>query len=142
MRVALPWLGYTCGDCAYCNSGRETLCESQLMTGYLINGSFAEYAVGYSRHVVRVPDGIDPADAAPLTCAGVTTYKAVKVSGARSSSLVAVFGVGGLGHLAVQYAKITGAEVVAVDINAERLETARSMGADHIVNVVKKTRWP
>ena len=134
MRVALPWLGYACGDCAYCNSGRETLCEKQEDTGYSINGAFAEYAVGYARHVVRVPDGIDPADAAPLTCAGVTTYKAVKVSGARSSSLVAVFGVGGLGHLAVQYAKITGAEVVAVDINADRLETAQDLGADHIVH--------
>jgi len=135
MRVALPWLGYACGACGYCNSGRETLCESQQDTGYSINGAFAEYAVGYARHVVRVPDGIDPADASPLTCAGVTTYKAVKVSGATSSSLVAVFGVGGLGHLAIQYAAITGAEVVAVDTNAERLETARALGVDHVVHV-------
>ena len=134
MRVALPWLGYACGDCAYCNSGRETLCESQLDTGYSMNGAFAEYAVGYARHVVRVPDGIDPADAAPLTCAGVTTYKAVKSSGAGSSSLVAVFGVGGLGHMAIQYAAITGAEVVAVDINPERLQTARELGVDHVVH--------
>ena len=73
--------------------------------GYAINGAFAEYAVGYARNVVRVPDGVDPLDAAPLTCAGVTTYKAVKVSGARSSSVVAVFGAGGLGHLAIQYAR-------------------------------------
>ena len=134
MRVALPWLGYACGDCGFCNSGRETLCELQLDTGYSINGAFAEYAVGHARHVVRVPDGIDPADAAPLTCAGVTTYKAVKTSGATSSSLVAVFGVGGLGHLAVQYARITGAEVVAVDINPARLGTARELGADHVVH--------
>ena len=82
MRVALPWLGYACGDCRYCNSGAETLCESQINTGYGMNGGFAEYAVGYARHVVRVPDDVDPLDAAPLTCAGVTTYKAVKVSGA------------------------------------------------------------
>ena len=134
MRVALPWLGYACGDCTYCNSGRETLCESQLDTGYSFDGAFAEYAVGYARHLVHVPDGIDPADAAPLTCAGVTTFKAVKVSGATANSRVAVFGVGGLGHLAVQYAKITGAEVIAVDINPERLETARRLGADHVVN--------
>jgi alcohol dehydrogenase, propanol-preferring len=134
MRVALPWLGYACGDCAYCNSGRETLCGDQLDTGYSFDGAFAEYAVGYARHVVRVPDGIDSADAAPLTCAGVTTYKAVKVSGASSAGLVAVFGVGGLGHLAVQYAKITGAEVVAVDINPARLETARALGVDHVVH--------
>jgi propanol-preferring alcohol dehydrogenase len=138
MRVALPWLGYACGDCRYCNSGRETLCEQQVNTGYGMDGAFAEYAVGYARHVVRVPDGIDPADAAPLTCAGVTTYKAVKVSGASSSSLVAVFGAGGLGHLAVQYAAITGAEVVAVDINPERLETARELGVHHVVNAAEE----
>ena len=131
MRVALPWLGYACGDCTYCNSGWETLCEAQQNMGYSMNGGFAEYAVGYARHVVAVPDGIDPLDAAPLTCAGVTTYKAVKISGARSSDLVAVFGAGGLGHLAIQYAAITGAAVVAVDINAERLEAARALGAEH-----------
>ena len=134
MRVAVPWLGYACGDCRYCNSGRETLCPKQLNTGYSTNGSFAEYVVGNARHVVRVPDGIDPVDAAPLTCAGVTTYKAVKDSGARAASLVAVFGVGGLGHLAVQYAHVTGAEVVAVDVNPERLEAARELGAAHLVH--------
>jgi propanol-preferring alcohol dehydrogenase len=133
-RVALPWLGYACGACRYCNSGRETLCHEQLNTGYSINGGFAEYSVGFARHVVKVPDGIDPADAAPLTCAGVTTYKAVKSSGARSSDLVAVFGAGGLGHLAIQYARITGAAVVAVDVNAERLATARELGAEHVVH--------
>jgi propanol-preferring alcohol dehydrogenase len=134
MRVALPWLGYACGDCRYCNTGRETLCLSQKNTGYSINGGFAEYAVGHARHVVRVPEGVDPLSAAPLTCAGVTTYKAVKVSGARSASLVAVFGAGGLGHLAIQYARITGATVVAVDVNAQRLEEARELGADHVVH--------
>ena len=76
--------------------------------GYSIDGGFGEYAVAYGRYVVRVSDGIDPFDAAPLTCAGVTTYKAVKVAGTRSSDLVAVFGVGGLGHLAIQYAAIAG----------------------------------
>ena len=134
MRVALPWLGYACGDCRYCNDGWETLCPNQLNMGYSINGSFAEYAIGYARHVVRVPDDVDPLDAAPLTCAGVTTYKAVKISGAGSSSLVAVFGVGGLGHLAVQYARAAGSSVVAVDVNEARLETARELGAEHTVN--------
>jgi propanol-preferring alcohol dehydrogenase len=133
-RVAIPWLGYACGDCRYCNTGRETLCLDQLNTGYSINGGFADYAVGYARHVVKVPDGIDPIDAAPLTCAGVTTYKAVKSSGARSSDLVVVFGAGGLGHLAIQYARITGASVVAVDINEERLSTARDLGAEHVIH--------
>ncbi len=134
-RVAIPWLGYACGDCRYCNSGRETLCHDQLNTGYSINGGFAEYAVGYARHVVKVPEGIDPVDAAPLACAGVTTYKAVKTSGARSSDLVAVFGAGGLGHLAIQYARITGASVVAVDTNADRLTTALELGAEHAIHV-------
>jgi propanol-preferring alcohol dehydrogenase len=134
MRVALPWLGYACGACHYCNTGWETLCPSQLNTGFSINGGFAEYSVGYARHVVRVPDGIDPADAAPLTCAGVTTFKALKVSGATSSSLVAIFGVGGLGHLALQYARVTGASTVAVDMNEERLAVARELGAAHVIH--------
>ncbi len=134
MRVALPWLGYACGDCEFCNSGWETLCESQQNMGYSMNGGFAEYTVGYARHAVRVPEGIDPLDAAPLTCAGVTTYKAVKVSGADSSGLVAVFGAGGLGHLALQYARITGASVAAVDVNPERLESARALGAEHLIH--------
>jgi alcohol dehydrogenase, propanol-preferring len=134
VRVALPWLGYACGSCHYCNTGWETLCPSQQNTGYSINGGFAEYSVGHARHVVPVPEGIDPADAAPLTCAGVTTFKAVKVSGAGSSSLVAVFGAGGLGHLAIQYARVTGASVIAVDVNEERLATARELGAEHVVH--------
>jgi propanol-preferring alcohol dehydrogenase len=138
MRVGLPWLGYACGVCRYCNSGRETLCAAQLNMGYAMNGSFAEYALGFARHVVRVPDGISSADAAPLTCAGVTTYKAVKVSAATSSSLVAVFGAGGLGHLAIQYARITGASVVAVDVNAARLQTALDVGAEHVVNPLEE----
>lgn len=133
-RVAMPWLAYACGDCRYCNSGRETLCPDQLNMGYSMDGCFAEVAIGNARHLVRVPDGIDSAEAAPLTCAGVTTYKAVKVSGAESSSLIAVFGAGGLGHLAVQYAAITGGSVVAVDINTERLREARELGAAHTVD--------
>ena len=137
-RIALPWLGYACGVCRYCNSGRETLCLEQRNMGYALNGSFAEYAIGYARHVVRVPDGVSAADASPLTCAGVTTYKAVKESGARSSDLVAVFGAGGLGHLAVQYARITGASVVAVDVNPARLESARAVGAEHLVNPLEE----
>ncbi|HTN24424.1 MAG TPA: alcohol dehydrogenase catalytic domain-containing protein, partial [Solirubrobacteraceae bacterium] len=120
-RVAMPWLGYACGTCDYCVSGRETLCLEQKNMGYSIDGTFGEYAVAYGRYVVQVPDGIDPLDAAPLTCAGVTTYKAVKVAGTRSSNLVAVFGIGGLGHLAVQYAAIAGGRVVAIDIHEDKL---------------------
>jgi propanol-preferring alcohol dehydrogenase len=133
-RVAIPWLGYACGICDYCVSGWETLCESQLNTGYSIDGGFAEYAKAYARYVVKVPAGVDPFDAAPLTCAGVTTYKAVKMSRAKPADLVAVWGIGGLGHLALQYARIAGASVVAVDLFDEKLELARDLGAEFTVN--------
>ena len=133
-RVAIPWLGYACGACEYCASGRETLCLSQQMTGYTVNGSYAEYAVANASYVGHVPAALDPLDAAPLTCAGVTTYKAVKVSGARSSDLVAIFGVGGLGHLAIQYAKIAGASVAAVDLVDAKLALATELGAEHAFN--------
>ncbi len=137
-RVAVPWLGYACGTCDHCVSGWETLCLAQKNTGYGVDGGFAEYVKANARFVVRVPEGVDPLDAAPLTCAGVTTYKAVKVSGARSSDLVAVFGIGGLGHLAVQYARIAGARVVAVDLHDDKLELARELGAEFTVNAAKE----
>ena len=135
-RVAMPWLGEACGVCEYCIDGWETLCEKQVNTGYGKDGSYAEYATATAAYVVQVPDAVDPLDAAVLACAGVTTYKAVKVSGARSGQLVAIFGIGGLGHLALQYAKISGATVVAVDISDEKLELAEQLGADHVVNAL------
>ena len=137
-RVAMPWLGYACGTCDYCVSGWETLCLEQKNMGYSIDGGFAEYAKAYGRYVVKVPEGIDPFDAAPLTCAGVTTYKAIKVAGTRSSDLVAVFGVGGLGHMAIQYARIAGGRVVAVDLLDEKLELARELGAEFTVNASRE----
>jgi len=135
-RVAMPWLGSACGVCQFCVDGWETLCESQVNTGYGRDGAYAEYAVANANYVAKVPDSVDPLDAAPLTCAGVTTYKAVKVSGARPGQLVAVFGIGGLGHLALQYAKIAGATVVAVDVTDEKLALAKELGADHVVNAL------
>ncbi len=133
-RVAIPWLASACGACEYCASGRETLCPNQLNSGYSVNGAYAEFALADAAFVGHVPAGVDPLDAAPLTCAGVTTYKAVKVSGARSSDLVAVFGIGGLGHLAVQYARIAGASVAAVDLIDSKLDLARELGAEYVVN--------
>jgi propanol-preferring alcohol dehydrogenase len=106
--------------------------------GYSIDGGFGEYATAYGRYVVKVPDGIDPLDAAPLTCAGVTTYKAVKVAGTRSADLVAVFGVGGLRHLAIQYPAIAGGRVIAVDLHDDKLELARELGAEFTVNAAKE----
>ena len=137
-RVAMPWLGYACGICDYCVSGWETLCEKQEMMGYTIDGAFGEYATAYADYIVKVPDGVDTFDAAPLTCAGVTTYKAVKVAGTRSSDFVAVFGVGGLGHLAIQYAAIAGGRVVAVDVIDEKLELAGELGAEFTINAKRE----
>ncbi|NBB87357.1 MAG: alcohol dehydrogenase AdhP [Bacteroidetes bacterium] len=133
-RVALPWLAYACGSCEHCVSGRETLCHQQENAGYSIDGSYAEYARGFGKYVSKVPKGVDPIDAAPLTCAGVTTYKAVKESEARPSELVVVFGIGGLGHLAIQYAKIAGATVVAVDLVDKKLKLAKELGASYTFN--------
>lgn len=138
-RVAIPWLHVACGACEFCVSGWETLCEQQLNTGYGVDGCHAEYVLASAAFVVTVPEGVDPLDAAPLTCAGVTTYKAVKVSGARPSDVVAVFGIGGLGHLAVQYAKIAGATVVAVDVTPEKLDLAKQLGADHTINAAEQS---
>ena len=137
-RVAMPWLGYACGTCDYCVSGWETLCLEQKNTGYSIDGGFAEYVKANSRYVVKVPEGVDPVDAAPLTCAGVTTYKAIKVAGTRSSDLVAIFGVGGLGHLALQYARIAGGRVVAIDVHDEKLALATELGAEFTVNAARE----
>jgi alcohol dehydrogenase, propanol-preferring len=133
-RVAVPWLGSSCGRCRYCVSGWETLCESQVNTGYSVDGCYAEYAVADAGAVVEVPDGVSSLDAAPLTCAGVTTYKAIKVAHVVPAERVAVFGIGGLGHLAVQYARIVGAFVTAVDIEPGKLGLAQELGADHTVN--------
>jgi propanol-preferring alcohol dehydrogenase len=133
-RVAIPWLGYACGECRYCITGWETLCEQQQNSGYSIDGAFAEYAVADAQYVVPVPDAVSSLDAAPLTCAGVTTYKAAKVAKIMPTERVAVFGVGGLGHLAVQYARIMGGSVIGVDLEAAKLDLATELGADHVVN--------
>ncbi|WP_396288280.1 alcohol dehydrogenase AdhP [Curtobacterium sp. KT1] len=133
-RVALPWLGHACGACRYCIDGRETLCEHQQNTGYSVDGAFAQFAVADARYAVPVPAGVDPWDAAPLTCAGVTTYKALKVAHVVPAETVAVFGVGGLGHLAVQYARVFGGQVIGVDVEPEKLQLARDLGADHTVD--------
>jgi alcohol dehydrogenase, propanol-preferring len=133
-RVAVPWLGYACGTCRYCLTGWETLCTSQRNTGYSVDGGYAEYFLAEAAFAAPVPVGVDPREAAPLTCAGVTTYKAVKVGSVRPGDLVVVSGVGGLGHLAVQYAKIFGGTVAAVDITGEKLKLASELGADIVID--------
>jgi alcohol dehydrogenase, propanol-preferring len=133
-RVAIAWLGSACGHCDHCVSGWETLCEKQQNSGYSIDGAFAEYAVADADYVVEVPEAVSSFDAAPLSCAGVTTYKAIKVAHVQPGERVAIFGVGGLGHLALQYARLVGAEVIAVDVTEEKLALAAELGADHTVN--------
>ncbi|WP_341997912.1 alcohol dehydrogenase AdhP [Microbacterium sp. LWH7-1.2] len=133
-RVAMPWLGHACGECRYCIDGRENLCEQQYNNGYAVDGGYAEYMLADAKYAVAVPDGVTPLDAAPLTCAGVTTYAAIKNARVVPGETVAVFGVGGLGHLAVQYARLVGAKVIAVDVTEEKLALAAELGADHVVN--------
>jgi len=133
-RVAIPWLAVACGRCRYCLSGWETLCEHQLNSGYSVNGGYAEYAVAFERGVVEVPARVSAFDAAPLTCAGVTTYKAIKVARVNPAERVAVFGIGGLGHLALQYARLVGGLVTAVDIEPAKLTLATELGADQVIN--------
>jgi propanol-preferring alcohol dehydrogenase len=136
-RVAIAWLGSACGHCAYCASGWETLCEAQSNSGYSVDGAWAEYAVADDNYVVAVPRALSPVDAAPLTCAGVTTFKAVKVSRIQPGETAVIFGIGGLGHLALQYARLSGAHVIAVDVVGEKLELAYELGADHVINAAE-----
>ncbi|WP_016838206.1 alcohol dehydrogenase AdhP [Ureibacillus thermosphaericus] len=138
-RVAIPWLYESCGHCEYCTTGRETLCRNVKNAGYTVDGSMAEQAIVVADYVVKVPDNLDPAAATSITCAGVTTYKAVKVSDIRPGQWIGVFGIGGLGSLAVQYAKnVFGARVVAFDINDDKLAFAKEVGADVTVNSLKE----
>jgi alcohol dehydrogenase, propanol-preferring len=133
-RVAIAWLGYACGECRYCIGGWETLCLKQENSGYSVNGTFAEYAVAPAAFATPVPDAVSSRDGAPLTCAGVTTFKAIKVAGVVPGETVAIFGVGGLGHLALQYARIAGGFVIGVDIEDTKLAMATELGADHVIN--------
>ncbi|MFG2549343.1 zinc-dependent alcohol dehydrogenase [Streptomyces sp. NPDC048581] len=136
-RVAVPWLGKACGRCEHCLSGWETLCEHQINTGYGCDGGYAEKMLAWADFAQPVPQGVGAVDAAPLTCAGVTTYKALKVADVRPTQLVAISGVGGLGHLAVQYAKIAGATVAAIDVTDEKLQLAAELGADLTIDARK-----
>jgi propanol-preferring alcohol dehydrogenase len=133
-RVGVPWLHSACGECEYCITGWETLCASQQNTGYSVNGGFAPYVIAPAAYVARLPEGLDFVAAAPLLCAGVTTYKGLKETDAKPGQWVAISGIGGLGHLAVQYAKAMGLHVAAVDVADEKLSLARELGAELTVN--------
>lgn len=132
--VGIAWLHDACGTCEYCITGWETLCPAQHNSGYSVNGSFAEYAIGAAGYVGRLPDKPDFAALAPILCAGVTTYKGLKETEARPGQWVAISGIGGLGHIAVQYAKAMGLHVVALDVTEDKLALARRLGAEAAVN--------
>lgn len=133
-RVALPWLGYACGECRYCVTGHETYCQTPQYMGYTMDGGYAEYTLAYGSHVVKVPEGVTSIDAAPITCAGVTTYAALKVASPQPADTAMVVGIGGLGHLGLQYAKVFGCTTVAVDVDDAKLALAKDLGADHVVD--------
>ncbi|MBK0379606.1 alcohol dehydrogenase AdhP [Mucilaginibacter segetis] len=134
--VGVPWLHSACGCCEFCITGWETLCGTQQNGGYSVDGGFAEYVLADSRYVAHFPEGIDFAEMAPIICAGVTVYKGLKETEVKPGEWVAISGVGGLGHLAVQYAKAMGMHVAAIDVSDEKLALARQLGADLTVNAL------
>lgn len=138
-RASVAWFYKGCGHCEYCTTGNETLCRSVQNAGYTVDGGMAEECIVVADYAVKVPEGLDPAAASSVTCAGVTTYKAVKVSGIQPGKWIAIYGLGGLGNLALQYAKnVFNAKVIAVDINDAQLQFATEMGADLVVNSLKE----
>lgn len=132
--VGVPWMYSSCGQCEFCLAGMETICKSAEATGYTKPGGYAEYLVAPAAYVGRLPEGTDPYAMAPILCAGVTTYRGLKRTGARPGQWVAIVGIGGLGHIAIQYARAMGLRVAAVDVSNEKLELAKSLGAEIVVN--------
>ncbi|MGO9274184.1 MAG: alcohol dehydrogenase catalytic domain-containing protein [Terriglobia bacterium] len=137
-RAGVPWIYSTCGSCEYCTSDREPLCPAIVVTGFMVDGGYAEYVKAPASYAVAMPPELSFVEAAPLYCAALTSYRALKVSGARVGETVAVWGVGGLGHYAVQIAKAMGSRVVAVDIDPAKLELARELGADVVVEAQRE----
>jgi len=133
-RVGVPWIHWTCGECEFCREGNENLCARQKITGVMVDGGFAEYVKAPASHVVRIPDELSSVEAAPLFCAGLTAYRALKQASLIAGQRLAIFGIGGLGHLAVQIGKELGAEVIAIDVQEEKLRLAESLGAARSVN--------
>ncbi|KGI67089.1 alcohol dehydrogenase AdhP [Mycolicibacterium rufum] len=133
-KVGNAWLWSACGRCEYCRTGWETLCEHQRNGGYTVNGSFGSYMLVNAAFAARIPDGVDPVEVAPILCAGVTVYKGLKVTDTRPGQWVAISGIGGLGHVAVQYAIAMGLRVVAIDVDDAKLDLATRLGAEIVVN--------
>ena len=134
-RVGVAWLHSACGVCEQCREGLENLCRKGVVTGLMVDGGYAEFMRAKASHALRVPDALSSAQAAPLFCAGVTVYRALKNAQAAAGQRIAIFGIGGLGHLAVQIARAMGAEVVALDVAEDKLALARELGAVAAFNV-------
>ncbi|MEE7535569.1 alcohol dehydrogenase AdhP [Klebsiella huaxiensis] len=134
-RVSIAWFYEGCGVCEYCVSGRETFCRSVKNAGYSVDGAMAEQCIVKADYAVKVPDGLDPLVASSITCAGVTTYKAIRVSGVRPGQWLAIWGAGGLGNMAIQFAhNVFNARVIAIDLQDDKLELARECGAEITLN--------
>jgi len=144
-RVGVPWVHWTCGECEFCREGSENLCSKQTITGVTVDGGYAEFVKAPASHALKIPDGLSCIEAAPLFCAGVTVYRALKRAQIKPGQRLAVFGVGGLGHLAVQIGRGLGAIVTAIDVTDEKLARAKELGASVTLNsaasnVVKEMR--
>jgi propanol-preferring alcohol dehydrogenase len=133
-RVGIPWMHWTCGECEFCLEGREILCVKQRVTGCMVNGGYAEFMTAPATHATPIPASLNTDETAPLLCAGLTVYRAPKQSGFQLGHRVAIFGVGGLGHLAIQIAKAMGAWVCGIDIADSKLKLATECGADAVFN--------
>lgn len=136
--VGVPWLYSACGTCEHCITGWETLCESQENAGYSVDGGYAEYVIADPKYVGHLPSDVNFTEMAPILCAGVTVYKGLKETETKPGEWVAISGIGGLGHLAVQYAKAMGMHVAAIDIADDKLELAKKLGADLTVNAMEE----
>lgn len=137
-RVGVPWVHWTCGACEFCREGNENLCPQQKITGVTVDGGFAEFVRAPASHAVEIPDDLSAVQAAPLFCAGVTVHRALRQVAILPGQRLAIFGIGGLGHLAVQFGRELGAEVIAIDVSDEKLELAKSLGAAQGLNARSK----
>jgi propanol-preferring alcohol dehydrogenase len=133
-RVGVPWIHWSCGECEFCREENENLCSRQRITGVTVDGGYAEFVKAPATHALKIPHGLSALEAAPLFCAGLTVYRALKGAGMLPGQRLAVFGIGGLGHLAVQLGRALGADVIAIDVSDEKLELARSFGATGTLN--------
>jgi propanol-preferring alcohol dehydrogenase len=133
-RVGVGFLGGPCGYCEFCRDGDLVNCRNQEYTGIHHDGGYAEIMLAKASGLMSIPDGMESADAAPLLCAGITTFNALRNSPAKAGDLVAVLGIGGLGHLGVQYARRMGFEVVAIGRGSESTELAKKLGAHHYID--------